>query len=540
MKAKANKTIKSGTKEINNKIEDRTTFFYHAFRNILLVSLPLVVVSGFVLSLSHSSARISSSDSLAISVPSSCTLASSVDEVHSASIINGTYRSDIGATTLSTFCNDKNGYSVYAIGDSLNSEGNNTLAGSNGSNINSGTATSGDTSQWAMKLSLKAGDTSTTPPTIISPFDSYSTVPTNWTKVATIPSSTTDMKEGSNFTTTYATYISPTQAAGTYLGQVKYLLTHPSAATPTSAYIMQEVAEWEDDLPNPGDSVQAIDIRDGKQYWVTRLADGNIWMTQNLDFDISANTTLNSSTTDLNALYDASTNSYREYQDGYTSNGNIIYWTPASSATTSSHVIYNNSVPDWSDQTNQPYSAEGSDVYYYTSNSSGGDTTFNSLAECATNGRTEAECKHYHRGNYYNWTAAIASNASSDISDNYINAANSICPKNWRLPIATDVNQSIYEFGELLYQQGITTQKVGNTVSYTTNGFNNVRKTPLWFVRSGYIVSSALTNTAAVGRYWSSTVNGGTAYDLRFENSSVQPSNSGGRNGGWSVRCIAR
>jgi hypothetical protein len=87
-------------------------------------------------------------------VPSSCTLSSSVDEAHSASIVNGTYEEGIGKTTLTTFCNDRNGYSVYAIGDSLNSEGNNKLVSNINSNydILSGTATSGDTSNWAMKL----------------------------------------------------------------------------------------------------------------------------------------------------------------------------------------------------------------------------------------------------------------------------------------------------------------------------------------------------------------------------------------------------
>ena len=235
------RTTKSKIKVENYKTNNYTEFYYRFFRNILIISIPLVIISTIILSSLHGSARISSSDSLAISVPSSCTLSSSVDEAHSASIVNGRYEEGIGTTTLSTFCNDKNGYSVYTIGDSLNSEGNNTLVGSNGSNINSGTATSGDTSNWAMKLSLKAGDTSTTPPTIISPFDNYTTVPANWTKVATIPYSTTDMEKGSSFTTTYATYISPTQAAGTYLGQVKYLLTHPSAAEPdTSYFIMQE------------------------------------------------------------------------------------------------------------------------------------------------------------------------------------------------------------------------------------------------------------------------------------------------------------
>ena len=34
-------------------------------------------------------------------------------------------------------------------------------------------------------------------------------------------------------------------------------------------------------------SKQLIDIRDGKSYWVTKLKDGNCWMTQNLDYDIT-------------------------------------------------------------------------------------------------------------------------------------------------------------------------------------------------------------------------------------------------------------
>ena len=32
---------------------------------------------------------------------------------------------------------------------------------------------------------------------------------------------------------------------------------------------------------------QLRDIRDGKYYWVTKLADGNCWMTQNLDLDLN-------------------------------------------------------------------------------------------------------------------------------------------------------------------------------------------------------------------------------------------------------------
>ena len=540
-----------GHKVKQSLMSSRVDFFYYAFRNILLVSIPLVIISAFILgfNMPHGSARISSSDSLAISVPSSCTLSSSVDETHSASIVNGTYEDNIGRTTLTTFCNDKNGYSVYAIGDSLNSEGNNTLVGSNGSNISSGTATSGDTSNWAMKLALKEGDTSTTPPSIIDPFTNYSTVPTYWTRVATIPSGTTDMKEGSNFTTTYATYISPTQAAGTYLGQVKYLLTHPSAATPTSAYIMQEVAEWEDDLPNPGDSVQAIDIRDGKQYWVTRLADGNIWMTSNLDLDIGGINTaqLNSDNTDISTdpnVY-TSTSIYSDYN---VSNG-VYTWNPDTTAITSNYYIDNITVRPSAWPTNNytaPYSAEGGDTYYYTSNTTGNDARFNSLQACKNASHTEDECKRYFAGNYYNWSAAIASNNSTNIGGTVGEiASNSICPKGWRLPNASQTDNVNNEFGRMLYREGITAalSNGSKSVGYYNGvtSFNKLRSNPYYFVRSGFIDGGTLYSPGVVGFYWSSTVSGSTgAYNLGFNGTNIYPALNSNRYSGLSVRCVAR
>ena len=528
-------------------MSSRIDFFYYAFRNVLLISVPTTIVFALILSLPRSSARVSSSDSLAISVPSSCTLSSSVDEVHSASIINGTYRSDIGTTTLSTFCNDKNGYSVYAIGDSLNSEGNNTLIGSNGSNISSGTATLGDTSNWAMKLSLKAGDTSPTPPTIISPFDNYTTVPTNWTRVATIPSSTTDMEKGSNFTTTYATYISPTQAAGTYLGQVKYLLTHPSAATPTSAYIMQEVANWEDDLSNPGDSVQAIDIRDSKKYWVTKLKDGNIWMTQNLDLDIGGTNTapLNSDNTDISTTASGSS----IYTAGYTEQDGVWTWNPVSTAITSNYYISDTSVKPSAWPTNNyttPYSAEGGDTYYYTSNTTSNDTRYNSLQACKNASHTEDECKHYFAGNYYNWSAAIASNNSTNIGSTAEEiASNSICPKGWRLPNASQTDNVNNEFGRMLYGEGITAalSNGDDSVGYYNGvtSFNKLRSNPYYFVRSGDINGGTLNNPGVNGDYWSSTVSSSTnAYYLRFNGTDIYPARNYSRYNGRSVRCVAR
>ncbi len=503
------RTTKTNHKvKVHKTMSCRVDFFYYAFRNVLLASVPLLVVCAFVLglSVSRSSARVSSSDSLAISVPSSCTLSSSVDETHSASIVNGTYEDNIGRTTLTTFCNDKNGYSVYAIGDSLNSEGNNTLIGSNGSNISSGTATSGDTSNWAMKLSLKAGDTSPTPPSIIDPFTNYSTVPTYWTRVATIPASTTDMEKGSSFTTTYATYISPTQAAGTYLGQVKYLLTHPSTVPPTSAYIMQEVADWEDELTNEGDSVVAFDNRDGKSYWVTKLADGHIWMTQNLDFDITDNTTLNSQTTDLNVAYDPTTEQYAEYSDGYTESNGIIYWQPASSATTIDFT--DTTVANWCNSKTTP---------------------------CSANKTDDTGMGHNSTGDYYNWTIAIASNNSASLQNKNNTASNSICPKGWRLPIISNESETLpnstNEFARLnyIYNKGLTNNDAGLVMP------------PLWFSKKGYIYAESLLSLETYGDYWAGTVHDATdGKFLRLSSNFVNPSYYYNRGNGASIRCLVR
>ena len=233
-----------GHKVKQSLMSSRVDFFYYAFRNVLLVSIPLLVVSSVVLShlsfyssaTGSSSGSTSSTDTLSFNISSSCTLSSVVDRNHNAELINGTYVSGIGQTTITTLCNDGNGYSVYAVGYSNNEEGNNKLVNTDGPNFNiiSGTATSGTTSNWAMSLNNLKDDPSLTPPTIENTYNNtYGIVPTEWTKVASLPARATDMIKGSSFTTTYAVYTSSSQYAGTYNGQVKYMLVHPNNDKPT-------------------------------------------------------------------------------------------------------------------------------------------------------------------------------------------------------------------------------------------------------------------------------------------------------------------
>ena len=437
-----NSSQKRGKMGETNKTNSYTEFFYHTFRNILLISIPLVIISAIILSSLHSSATDSgsSTDQIQFSLSTSCTVSSVVDEAHTKVISNGTYHSNVGKTTITTLCNDGNGYSIYANGFSNNEEGNNKLINAEHPefSIDTGLNTSGSTSAWAMKLNNIPDDPSPTPPTIETLYnDTYGLVPSYWTKVASKASGTTDMDEGSSFTTTYAIYTTSNQHSGTYNGQVKYVLTHPSYQP--YVYYMQEVDQWKNAIAT-GESVQAVDLRDGKQYWVTKLNDGNIWMTSNLDLDIGGTgvAALTSENTDISTIASGS----GIYVDGYTESNGVWTWTPVSTAITSNYHISNNTVsPTWpTDSHTIPYSAEGGDTYYYTSNSTSNDTRYNSLKACKDAGHTEAECERYFIGDYYNWSAAIASNNSADISTDNDRATNSICPKGWRLPNASSTD----------------------------------------------------------------------------------------------------
>ena len=231
--------------------------------NAVLITSILItttLLSGTILASTLVSADDSVVDEINITVPVSCTLSGSGMTSHTASIPNGTYTPDIGTTTLHAFCNDAEGFAIYAAGYTGNEVGgtnSNKLVGTNASSnatIESGIATTAgnpDVSNWAMKLAISqdSGDTTGTNAFAIdsapnvdlpsqaeqsatqAPFSQYHVVPNEYSKVAH-KNSGTDMTEstgGVKLTTTYAAYISKTQAADTYSGQVKYTLIHPSS-----------------------------------------------------------------------------------------------------------------------------------------------------------------------------------------------------------------------------------------------------------------------------------------------------------------------
>lgn len=82
-----------------------------------------------------------------------------------ASVDSGTYKDNIGKTTIKATCNDSQGFSIYAIGYTNEEYGNTVLKpttlDSPQNDIATGTATNGDTSNWAMKLTAGNGMSST-------------------------------------------------------------------------------------------------------------------------------------------------------------------------------------------------------------------------------------------------------------------------------------------------------------------------------------------------------------------------------------------
>ena len=210
----------------------------HMFLSLLLF---LMGVSCAVKTVSADGGEVT--DQINITVPVSCTMEGTGMLSHTAEITNGIYESDIGTTTLNVYCNDAEGFSIYAAGftgDEIGGVNSNKLVGtsvSSNATILTGTATSAgnpDVSNWAMKLATSSGSGIDYPLTLDNGFGSYSEVPSSYARVAHRDSGTDigSGAEGSTLTTTYAAYISKTQPADTYSGKVKYTLLHPSSAMP--------------------------------------------------------------------------------------------------------------------------------------------------------------------------------------------------------------------------------------------------------------------------------------------------------------------
>ncbi len=230
----------------------------------------------------------------------------------------------------------------------------------------------------------------------------------------------------------------------------------------------------------PGGEVskQLIDSRDGKAYWVSKLADGNCWMTQNLALDLDSNKALTSANTDLNSkeswvptntvvsetlIFPSEINRTTDYSWNL---GEYVLATPIRnvSCNSASTIDSTNTDPfnsvrpgqtieqncsdfvnvskdDWQPTFDSSSAPEGtwSGTNYNSTTGKMEDYTYTGPLSVDKNNKTYDA--HYLIGNFYQWNAAVASSGTNLTSidaeqdaNKLKDAPDSICPKGWKLP----------------------------------------------------------------------------------------------------------
>ena len=274
-----------------------------------------------------------------------------------------------------------------------------------------------------------------------------------------------------------------------------------------------------------GATTRLIDRRDGKYYWVAKLADGNCWMTQNLDLDLTNGTPLTPDDSDVSSDWNPPRTTE---QPGTITSANTYTETYSWDL-----GMYVKSDPDgYSNYCDDVKGLSDADC------TSAGWTNVSSMTTMDDGNATDVISgstynAHYLVGNLYQWNAATAGTGGTITSQE---ATDSICPKGWKLPTSNNSNSG--SFGGL----------VGSLNSTT------ITQAPYYFNPSGYVGSGSLWYAGNSGYYWSSTAynHPDPALSLYFNDSVIVATNpypharipemsinAIWRDRGLSIRCLA-
>ena len=237
-----------------------------------------------------------------------------------------------------------------------------------------------------------------------------------------------------------------------------------------------------------------IDTRDNNTYLVSKLADGNCWMSQNLALDLLTSKTLTSTDTDLNTKSS---------------------WTPENNTQSSEDMV-------WSagETVSRSYKAASYHAYYR-----------DGITKSSSPTSSDREYLWEKTGNHYNWKAATAGTGTMSLSNTTVE--DSICPKGWRLPYGNTSNKSHYYLVTTIYN--LSKDKITSTpFNYILAGAYAINRFQILYDETwGYMWSSTARPTSpdAYGLYvWTDGV------DPLFNNDSGNYI----KNGGFSIRCVSR
>ncbi len=238
-----------------------------------------------------------------------------------------------------------------------------------------------------------------------------------------------------------------------------------------------------------GQSNTLVDVRDGNEYIIKRLEDGNCWMMTNLQLT----------------------------KEGLITNGQVARLNSETSDVVEGSVF---EMPDTIRQLSTETPRDFTD-----------DIDYNGIAQVYNPTTSDIWREGY--GAYYNWYAATAGAGNADIEEADTEVTSSICPKSWSLP-------SRAQYETLLGVIGV------NDLETTDE---KVQKLSKYFFRAGWVGYHAdidrLDYFKDSGDYWSKTSGSvRNAYELDFYGSGgTVVGDAGMRDAyrwfGYSIRCLA-
>ena len=238
-----------------------------------------------------------------------------------------------------------------------------------------------------------------------------------------------------------------------------------------------------------GQSNTLTDTRDGKAYSVSRLADGNCWMTENLKLDLTQAGVATAAGSD-NLLADFPTEALT-IADKFTSDNTVVQFSQSPTISTS-----------------YPGDGKGHQPEY---------------------------------GYYYSWCAATGSTCKDDSGAvlESGDAAGSICPKGWKLPkggIGTENDFAI--MGGIISSVDASANYWSSAKSPSFSGNTLTINGSTW-IAAGSLGVGGLNQGGSYGNYWPSTAySSALAYGLLFYNRYFNPAYYNDKYIGRSVRCL--
>lgn len=274
------------------------------------------------------------------------------------------------------------------------------------------------------------------------------------------------------------------------------------------------------------------DARDNEPYCVSKLADGKLWLLDNLRLDLTDETVFanlsgkntNASAASINYLK----NGGGTTSDKYAING-VVEWS-------GSGINYSYSRPLISAGGNCDTGNSGTGGGYCANDPEAGQWNKNSTPKY--NGTEMVSGNGSGKiGVYYNYCAATAGsycygNGTSSGSPSG-NATEDVCPLGWRLPTGGGSG----EYRSLCSAITGTTCSTDVSMTYTdTNSLQYVLSTPI----SGYSRAVAYSQ-GLTGDFWSSTRNSNSSmYYMTLYSARVLSQYSGYRYEGRSIRCVLK